>query len=581
MKQNHVAKKLLCVMLMIVCISGAVQVAATIKTETKPTFEPVEWVIMMYLVGDNNLSAAQGQVLENIRQVGSTADIQITLLIDQNLVGDTRLYYLNGTNLMQQSWESESSMDDPATIVQYVTKVKNEIPSSYYALFISSNKGSGWQGICWDDHGRGQMIIMPELLDALNQITTNGTDRLDILGIETCMTGNMEVAYQIYSCVDFFIAYPECAMLFEWPYVQSFTYLKSNPTVAPQEFAITMVNYFVPHDYPQYRMKTTMAATNLSLLPNITTEIDKLGVFFLTYLDSYKNQIATALESARVYARLWWIDYYLDLYDFLDLCTISHPDFVSLKITIQTMMDAAVIANVHLPNDPAHGLSIYFPHRAGDYNDSLRYPTLPSPYEATNFAMATHWDEFLKEYLGITNNTAPGKPTITGPEKGKIGVKYEYIIKTTDAENQELQYFVDWGDGNTTGWLGPFNSSEQIIVNHTWQTKETFLVKAKAKDIIGAESEWATLAVKIPIILMKSRIILIGKITSLEKNLPIGFRFLPVKVIEICAISRQERTTKILNETHGEYPCCGYLPFTEFKGLVTKRFLVGIWVIPS
>jgi hypothetical protein len=421
---------------------------------------------------------------------------------------------------------------------------------------------------------------MPELLNALNQITNNGANKLDILGIETCMTGNMEVAYQINTCVNFFIAYPECAMALEWPYVQSFNDLKDNPAMTPREFAVDMVSHFVPHDYPQYHTKTTMAATNLSDVPSLAIQIDELGIFFLDHLSEYKNQITTALESARVYAKLWYIDYYIDLYDFLDLCTINNPDFTTIKSNIQTTMDTAVIANVHLTGDPVHGLSIYFPRRAGDYNDSLRYPTLPSPYEATNFALDTHWDEFLRTYLGIANNTAPAKPTITGPEKGKIGVKYEFTIKATDGENQQVEYFIDWGDGNTTGWLGPYDSGEQLTVNHTWQSKATFTIKGKARDTVGAESEWATLAVKIPVP-GKSRIILIGRITSLEKNLPIGFRFLPIKVLEISNINGQNRTTKILNETYGEYPCCGYLPYSEFRGIVTKKLLAGIWVIPS
>jgi hypothetical protein len=106
-------------------------------------------------------------------------------------------------------------------------------------------------------------------------------------------------------------------------------------------------------------------------------------------------------------------------------------------------------------------------------------------------------------------------------------------------------------------------------------------VKAKAKDTVGAESGWAILSIKIPIILAKSRIILIGKITSLEKNRPIGFRFLPVKVIEISNIIGQNKTTKVLNETYGEYPCCGYLPYSEFKGIATNKFLIGVWVVPS
>ncbi|MCU0850399.1 MAG: clostripain-related cysteine peptidase [Candidatus Thermoplasmatota archaeon] len=558
MKKNHLGKQLFCMILITVFVSGVGQAAIT----------------------TNNLSAAQGQVLQNIRACGASEQVAISVLIDQNTASDTKLYYLDGTTLVQQTWPAESSMDDPATLVQFVTKIKDELSAENYALFISSNKGCGWQGVCWDEHGRGQMITMPELLDALNQITSNGADKLDILGIETCMTGNMEVAYQINSCVRYFIAYPECGMLYDWPYVLAFTDLKNDPSMTPSEFCVTMVDHFVPHDYTQDRMKTTMAATNLSYVSSLEESVDGLAVYLLDHLDEYQEQITTALESARVYARLWYIDYYIDFYDFLDLCTISDPEFTSIREEIQTTMDTAVIANNHLSGDPVHGLSIYFPRRAGDYNDSLRYETLPSPYEQTNFAMNTHWDEFLREYLGITNNSAPAKPSISGPAKGKPGVTYEYTLVSLDPEDQQVSYFVDWGDGTTTDWLGPFDSGTALVVNHTWDTKQTFTVKAKAKDSRGAESEWATLPVKIPF-LGKSRIWLVGSITSLDKSASIGFRFLPIKVLEVSAIIGQDRSTQILTETYGEYPCCGYLPYSDFRGIITQRLLLGVWVIPA
>ena len=95
-----------------------------------------------------------------------------------------------------------------------------------------------------------------------------------------------------------------------------------------------------------------MAATNLSYLSSLTSSIDELGVFFINHLDQYKPQITTALESARIYARLWYIDYYIDFYNFLDLCTITDPDFTTIKNTIESTMDIAVIANTHLPDDP-------------------------------------------------------------------------------------------------------------------------------------------------------------------------------------------------------------------------------------
>ena len=50
----------------------------------------------------------------------------------------------------------------------------------------------------------------------------------------------------------------------------------------------------------------------------------------------------------------------------------------------------------------------------------------------------------------------------------------------------------DWGDGNTSGWLGPYASGAIATGTHTWTSRGIYPVKVKAKDIYGAESSWST-----------------------------------------------------------------------------------------
>ena len=66
MKKNQLGKKICCCILITAFISGVGQ-ATIINNDARPTNRAMDWTIMMYLVGDNNLSAAQGQVLQNIR----------------------------------------------------------------------------------------------------------------------------------------------------------------------------------------------------------------------------------------------------------------------------------------------------------------------------------------------------------------------------------------------------------------------------------------------------------------------------------------------------------------------------------
>jgi hypothetical protein len=102
----------------------------------------------------------------------------------------------------------------------------------------------------------------------------------------------------------------------------------------------------------------------------------------------------------------------------------------------------------------------------------------------------SHHDVFI--------NGVPGIPNIIGPTTGNAGESYEYTFIAFDPDDEEIFYYVDWGDGTNTGWLGPYESGEQIILSYTWVKKDTYEIKCKAKDIHDAEGEWGTLTVTMP-----------------------------------------------------------------------------------
>jgi outer membrane protein assembly factor BamB len=100
--------------------------------------------------------------------------------------------------------------------------------------------------------------------------------------------------------------------------------------------------------------------------------------------------------------------------------------------------------------------------------------------------------------LEFINNQPPITPTINGPASGKIGRTYDYTTVSDDPEGDNISYYVNWGDGTNTGWIGPFVTGEEQTVSHTWNKKGTYTIQAKAKDGYGAESDWGTLSVTMP-----------------------------------------------------------------------------------
>jgi thiol-disulfide isomerase/thioredoxin len=111
----------------------------------------------------------------------------------------------------------------------------------------------------------------------------------------------------------------------------------------------------------------------------------------------------------------------------------------------------------------------------------------------------------IEIFISITNNeelpnSAPEKPTISGPSSGKPKQTYEYSISTTDPDGDDVFYMIDWGDGTITEWLGPYISGEAYTFQHEWDKEGTFIVKVKAKDLEGAETDWTWLKVSMPYI---------------------------------------------------------------------------------
>jgi len=103
------------------------------------------------------------------------------------------------------------------------------------------------------------------------------------------------------------------------------------------------------------------------------------------------------------------------------------------------------------------------------------------------------WSDALT--ILIVENDPPNKPNITGQIKGKTGVTYLYIFVTTDPDGDEVSYYVDWGDGNISGWKGPYDSGEEAFATHSWSSQGIYAIKVKAKDTLDDESDWGTLEV--------------------------------------------------------------------------------------
>jgi len=133
------------------------------------------------------------------------------------------------------------------------------------------------------------------------------------------------------------------------------------------------------------------------------------------------------------------------------------------------------------------------------YQTSEMYELEPLSYETTYewqiFARDNHGSQTIGPIWTFTTasieNHPPEQPTLVGPTEGMVGIIYTFSANASDPDGNQVFYNISWGDGNVSGWLGPYDSNLVVEVPYQWTAAGDYEVTVKAKDIYEAESVWS------------------------------------------------------------------------------------------
>jgi len=199
------------------------------------------WTIMVYADADNNL---EPYILNDVAEMklGYVDDQGVDVIVimdrisgyssDTSVFGqdftDTRMYRITngravriggGTQYPEITTSSshEANMGSAATLRKFIRSCKNQFPAAHYAMILSNHgggarfraestvsrtsavKGSGTEteasgpkkAICWDDTSGSDALYTAEITDTLS-----AADSVDLLGLDACLMGSIEYAYQ-------------------------------------------------------------------------------------------------------------------------------------------------------------------------------------------------------------------------------------------------------------------------------------------------------------------------------------------------------------------------------------------------
>lgn len=457
-------KKSLCVaVILMMILTSIISVNANIikdnenKTIITKNDTNAKWTIMIYMACDAARDHLTDFFLKIFTDVGSSEDVNLIVLSDGLDDMDTVLYYVHKDLLEPISWyEPESDMGNPLTLLKFINLTKHLYPADNYALFTQSAWGSGWQGVISDTNGASTsekmtLMTIPETADVLKKVTNNGSEKIDVWGIDVCIPGMIEVAYEISPYVEYMVANEEHGFEgelseegypLEWNYSYFLSELRNNPDMVAEDFSILIVDSYKagthhgklffnlkpPKWYPISKFYTTLSAIELSKMDKLKKSVNNFSSNLTKNIDELrlilKNTRKNSREYGKLYRKFWFLPikiYYLqidslgyngfiDFYDFVNKTSIqtTNSDVKKTGKELMNTLNETIIANEALPTDNSYGLGIYFPEYKIQYDHSIwqftgnpEYRTIPSSYENLAFTQDTSWDEFIKTYLNI------------------------------------------------------------------------------------------------------------------------------------------------------------------------------------
>ncbi|MEZ4622820.1 MAG: clostripain-related cysteine peptidase [Caldilineaceae bacterium] len=385
---------------------------------------PAKWTFMLYLVGDNDLSASLNQISRILekweREATNKSVLNIAVFYDGQ--GDNDSYIWSTRNAGSERWhlnEEKTSLGDPQNLSSFIQWARNNFPAEHYYLSIA-NHGRATTGIGWDSQsGTDQVnaLTPKEIREALYKATLQGTQKIDILHFDACLMALFEMAYEVKDVAEYMIASQNLTAAF-YPYDEYADLVSNNPQIAAAELANGIAQTYFNHKYlVANQQPRTISVLDLQQIDPVMAALD-------TFANNLKNTDKSQVDAVRHHVQVFDAspdfnqnppsyytltpdDEYVDLRNLAELLS-DVPGSSELQQLLEegtgfiqynevvTGIDKLVSGKEWDLTD-SNGISIFFPRNVNvwDYPDYIQETN-----SIFTFAHNSQWVDFLRTYLG-------------------------------------------------------------------------------------------------------------------------------------------------------------------------------------
>lgn len=389
---------------------------STTIIEFQPEGVVYDWLVMVYLDGDNNLEENAIDDLNEMEEgIGTSNSICIIVLIDRTSGYDTsnddwsgtRLYNITSdtdpsdiNSILLEDW-GELNMGSGNTLELFMDYCLDNYTANHYWLNIWDH-GGGIDGICWDDSSAGDALTLEEMQVAIESSTTTYGKTFDLISHDACFMDQIEVAYEYKDYADYFVASEESVPLDGFDYDAIFTQLEATPTMNGATLCDLIVDtYEIFYSSTSY---TTLSSLNLSIMDSLLTYSNHFATNLTDVITVGDGAgINEAFQNTLKFYDSYIIDYMHFVEEILSNATLmtDYPDLLVAATAMINNLSSLIMDNFQESSysGDANGVTIFMPVLSGIsqiYIDD--YLLSQNEYSDIDWVTDTQWDEFLDEF---------------------------------------------------------------------------------------------------------------------------------------------------------------------------------------
>ncbi len=445
----------------------------------EPMAAHFDWLIMIYLDGDNNLeedAIDDFNELEDGIVVGSS--IAIIVLLDRIPGGDssngdwsgTRLYNVtsdsDATNINSELLEDwgEKNMGESNTLELFINYCFDNYTADNYWLNIWDH-GAGVVGLCTDDTD-SDFLTLDEMQQAIDASTTLYAQNFDLISHDACYMNMIEVAYELEEFTDYFVGSEESIPLDGFDYLTIISQLELDTSMNETTLAEIIVDSYEA-SYDEIYYDVALSCLNLSvfdvLIPNVNNFAGNLS---LVIADGQ----GASIENAYFNTLILMFDYSIDFINFVEeiiadtTLMTTYPNLSSTAQDLLSNLTSFVLFNYQNSyySGDANGVTIFMPLmntiNSPDIDD---YIDSSVNYVNFDWQADTFWEEFLDNFYSKGFGVSlPYEELLLGVSTGtqEITLHEEHLYAFEVVEEGPYDIRVNIVDGDVDLYL--FNGTD-------------------------------------------------------------------------------------------------------------------------